>query len=299
MNYSPYLLLILANLFFGCNIIVAKLVTKVIPPITLTFLRWLGSLLILLPFCWREIRTNWRFYLSRWPLILILGSIGYSLNTILAYESVRYSTAINVSFINAFMPIMVAVAGYVLYREPITGLQFTGFILSLTGVLWIIFQGDWMHLVRFKANTGDLFMVLNVLTWPLFPVLYKYKASDWPRLPMLAWMIFAGLLVAIPPVIIENLIFNGVWVGQVRWIHIIGILGLAIFPSILANQFQNTALKYVPVSKVSIFQSLIPVFASLIAVIFLGEKFYLYHACGGFLILVGVFLVIRPDRRTT
>ena len=293
MKVSPYLLLTLTNLFYGLNIIIAKFLTGVIPPITLTFLRWSGSLIILLPFCWQEMKANRRVFLTKWPLILTLGVIGYSLSSIMAYESVYFSTAVNVSFINVFMPIMVAVMGYVLYREPITKPQSIGFILSLTGVIWIIFQGDWRQLMRFKANIGDLFMFLNVCIWPIFPALYKHKAGDLPRLSMLAWMIFAGQVITIPAAIVENLITHGAWIRQIRLVHIIGLLGLCIFPSILANQFQNTALKYVSINKVGIFQSLIPVFASVIAVVFLSEKLYLYHILGGLFIFSGVFLVIR------
>lgn len=293
MNISPYFLLVLTNLFFSFNIIIGKLLTEVIPPITLTFVRWLASFLILLPFCGQEMIAKRRFFLAKWPLILILGFTSYCLSTILAYESVHYSTAVNVSFINAFVPIMVTVMGYLLYREPVTKSQFIGLILSLIGVVWIVFRGDLTQLARFKANIGDLLMIINVLTWPIFPVLYKYKASDFPRLPMLAWMILAGWLATIPPVIVENLIIDRAWIHQVRWIHILGLLVLCIFPSILANQFQNTALKYVPANKAGAFQALIPVFATVIAVMFLGEKLNSYHIWGGLLILSGVFLVVR------
>jgi drug/metabolite transporter (DMT)-like permease len=297
MDYLPYLLLTLTNLFFSFNLIIGKVVTEVIPPITLTFLRWLGCLIILLPFCWREVKTNYRIFLAKWPLILILGAIGYSLTSILAYESVRYSTAINVSFINAFMPIMVAITAYIMYNEPVTRLQSVGFVLSLAGVIWIIFHGDWTHVMKFKINIGDLFMILNVSTWPIFPSLYKHRASDLPRLATLAVMIIAGLFVTIPPLIVENLTNHGLWLHQIRWIHLLGLLGLCIFPSLLANHFQNTALKYVSTNKVGIFQSLIPVFTSIIAVLFLGENFYIYHLLGGLLILSGVFLVVKTGRK--
>jgi drug/metabolite transporter (DMT)-like permease len=292
MNCSPYLLLTLTNLFFGLNIIIAKVVTGVIPPISLTLLRWSGSFIILLPFCWRKLKANRTLFLSKWPLILALGAIGYSFSSIMAYEAVRYSTAVNVSFINAFVPIMVALAGYVFCREPVTKPQILGFILSLIGVFWIIFQGDCTNMLKFKVNTGDLFMLINIMVWPIFLVLYKQKASNLPRLAMLECMFFAGILFTVPPAIVENVIVHGAWLRQIRWNHVLGIIGLCIFPSILANQFQNTAVKYVAANKVGIFQYLIPVFSSAIAVLFLGEKLYFYHLCGGLLILAGVFLVV-------
>lgn len=146
---------------------------------------------------------------------MTLGFVGYSLSSILGYEAIHYSTTINVSLINTFTPIMIAVIGYILYREPISRFQSLGLILSLTGVFWIIFQGELAQLLRFKVNTGDLFMIINVSTWPIFPVLYKYKASDLPRLLMLAWNP-RRLVIIIPPVIVENLIVDSAWIHQVQ-----------------------------------------------------------------------------------
>jgi drug/metabolite transporter (DMT)-like permease len=293
MELSPYILLIMTNLFYSFNTVIGKIVTGVIPPITLTFLRWLGSLIILLPFCWCDIKNNKQAFLAKWSLILVLGATGYGLASTWVYESVHYSTTINCSIINSFMPIMVAVMGYVLYREGVARLQVFGFALSLIGVIWIIFQGNWMHLIRLKANIGDLFMVVNLFTWSFYPVLFKHKATGLPKLAMLALLMFAGMLITIPPAIVENIIYHGSWLHQIRLVHLLSLVGLWIFPSILANQFQNIALKHVSANKAGIFQYLIPVFVTIAAVLFLGEKLHLYHIFGGLLIFAGVLLVIR------
>jgi drug/metabolite transporter (DMT)-like permease len=293
MGLSPYLLLILTNFFYSFNTIIGKVVTEVIPPITLAFLRWLGSIIILLPFCWRELKNNRQMLLAKWPLILLLGAIGYGIASIWSYEAFHYSTAINSSIINSFMPIMVVVMGYVLYRERITKLQVSGFTLSLLGVILIIFQGNWSHLVKLKVNLGDLFMIINLFTWSFYPALFKRKATGVPNLAMLTTMMFAGMVITIPPAIVENIINHGAWIRQIRPVHLLALVGLWIFPSILANQFQNNALKYVSANKAGIFQYLIPVFVTAAAVLFLGEKLYLFHVFGGLLIFAGLLLVIR------
>lgn len=293
MEFSPYILLILTNIFYGFNTVVGKIVTGVIPPITLTFIRWLGSLIILLPFCWRDIKENRQVFLANWPLILVLGATGYGLASTWVYESVHYGTAINCAIINTFMPIMVAVMGYVLYRDRVARLQVLGFVLSVIGVIWIIFRGNWSQLLNLKANIGDLFMIANLFTWSFHPVLFKRKATGLPKLATLALMMFAGMMIIIPPAIVENIIYHGSWLRQIRLVHLLGLIGLWIFPSILANQFQNTALKRVSANKAGIFQALIPVFVTTTAVLFLGEKLHLYHIFGGLLIFAGILLVIK------
>jgi drug/metabolite transporter (DMT)-like permease len=67
---------------------------------------------------------------------------------------------------------------------------------------------------------------------------------------------------------------------------------LAIFPSVLAYQFFNEGVKVVGATVAGLVLHLIPVFGSIMAVLFLGEKFRLYHVVGMLLILGGIFLVI-------
>lgn len=295
MAVSPYILLILTNIFYGFNTVVGKVVTGVIPPMTLSFLRWFGSLVIILPFCWRDVRENKRLFLTHWRLMLALGATGYGLASTWVYESVHYGTAISSSIINAFMPVMVAVMGYLLYRERVARSQIVGFAFSIIGVLWIVFRGDWSQMLRLRVGIGDMFMVANLFTWSISPVLYRRKAAGLPRLATLAVMMFAGMIVLVPGVIVENIAHHGAWLQRIRPVHLSGLAGLWVFPSILANQFQNTALKSVSANKAGIFQTLIPVFVTAAAVLILGEKLHLYHIFGGLLIFGGVLLVIKNE----
>ncbi len=141
MRASPCLLLALNSLFWSLNFIIGKLVASVMPPATISFFRWLVPCGIFFFWCWPEIRTHAALFRPRWRLILFLGATGYGFNSLFVYEAVRLTTTINTAFINAFNPVLIAVAGYVMYRTRIDFVQGLGFLLSLVGVLCIIFQG--------------------------------------------------------------------------------------------------------------------------------------------------------------
>jgi drug/metabolite transporter (DMT)-like permease len=293
MKVSPYILLALTSLFWSFNFIIGKIVSDVIPPTSVNFFRWLLPFLIFFPLNLKEVKAHRTIFLDKWGLILFFGVTGYCLNSIGVYEAVRYTTTINASVINAFNPVLIAVAGYLLYRERITKVQLLGFMLSLAGVLCIIFQGNWKLFLGLKFNVGDLFMLGSISVWSIHTVVYRQKASHFPENPMFPLMMLGGLLVTLPLALLENQVFHWSWISQIRAVHVVGILCLNIFPSVLAYRFWNSALRKVSANKVGIFLYLIPVYTTVISVLFLRESLKSFQIFGGLLIFAGVLLVTR------
>jgi drug/metabolite transporter (DMT)-like permease len=293
MKVSPYILLSLTSLFWSFNFIIGKIVSDVILPTSVSFFRWLLPFLIFLPLNLKEIKVHRTIFFDKWGLILFLGVTGYCLNSIGVYEAVRFTTTINASVINAFNPVLIAVTGYLLYRERITKVQLLGFMLSLAGVLCIIFQGKWELLLELKINLGDLFMFASISFWSIHTVVYRQKAPHFPEKPMFPIMMLGGLLVTVPLALLESQIFDWSWIREIRGIHVVGILCLNFFPSILAYRFWNSALRKVSANKVGIFLYLIPIYTTVISILFLKESLKLFQIFGGLLIFTGVLLVTR------
>jgi drug/metabolite transporter (DMT)-like permease len=295
MKGSPYLLLALASLFWSFNFIIGKIVSDVIPPASISFFRWFLPFLLFLPLNWKEVKAHRTLFLEKWRLILLLGATGYCLNSIFVYEAVRFTTTINISVINAFNPVLIAVTGYILYREEITKHQFLGFILSIAGVLCIIFQGRWELLLGLKINLGDLFMLVSTSVWSIHTVVYRQKALRFPTNPMFPLMILGGVLVTLPLVLLENQAFGWSWTREIGAVHVVGILCLNVFPSVLAYRFWNSALRKVSANKAGIFLYLVPVYTSVTSILFLKESLKMFQILGSLLIFAGVMLVTRSQ----
>jgi drug/metabolite transporter (DMT)-like permease len=235
-----------------------------------------------------------QFFRTNWALILLLGATGYNLNSISVYEAVRYTTTINTSFINAFNPVLIAVTGYLMYRYPVTRVQCLGFLISLLGVTCIIFKGELARILGLRINIGDLFMLGSIAAWSVHTVVYKKNVARLPGGGMFPLMMLGGLLLTLPPALAESVAAHWSWVGRLHFEQLAGILALNIFPSVLAYLFWNQALTRIPANKVAIFQYLIPVYTTIISVLFLGERLQFFHLLGGAMIFVGVLLVTNP-----
>lgn len=293
LNVSPFVLLSLSSLFWSLNFIIGKLVAGVVPPATITFLRWLFPLTVYLAYAWKDIKADQQVYKDHWLLIVLLGATGYSWNSITVYEAVLFTSTINTSFINAFNPVLIALTGFLLYRYPITVTQVFGLILSLIGVTWIIFKGNLALILGLQVNIGDLIMVGSNLVWSVHTIVYKRYANLFPPKSLFTMMMLGGVVVTIPLMMIENMLLGSNWTARVEISHLVGILCLSIFPSVLAYRFWNQALDKVPANKVAVFQYLIPVFTVIISLLFLDETLQQFQVIGGVLIFLGLLLVTK------
>ena len=69
-----------------------------------------------------------------------------------------------------------------------------------------------------------------------------------------------------------------------------------MFPSFVAYLFFNRGIELIGAARAGQSWHLMPVFGSVLAVLFLGETFYLYHAVGIALIAAGIVLASIAHR---
>ncbi len=102
---SPYLLLTLTPLFWACNWILGRGLHNDIPPMAMTFYRWLFAVLILAPFAWPHLKREWPAVWRHRRVMLLLGLTGVGSHNALAYLGLNYTTATNGVILNSFIPI--------------------------------------------------------------------------------------------------------------------------------------------------------------------------------------------------
>jgi len=145
---SPVILLVLPPLFWAGNAIVGKAVVGQIPPLALSFWRWLLAFLILLPFGLRGIANHWREVRREWPLLVALSVVGVGAYNSFQYLALQSTSAINVTLIGSALPVvMLPLSVFWLHERP-RWPAYLGVALSLAGVLAVIARGDLSALLR-------------------------------------------------------------------------------------------------------------------------------------------------------
>src|SRR5205085_1245113 len=90
---QPYLLLSLTALFWAGNAIVGRFAAGHIPPVTLSFLRWSGAFLIILPFAWSHLVRDWPLIRARLGMMVLLSITGIGGFNTLQYWALEHTQA--------------------------------------------------------------------------------------------------------------------------------------------------------------------------------------------------------------
>jgi drug/metabolite transporter (DMT)-like permease len=287
---NPYLLLTLTALFWSGNMVIGRGMREAVPPMALAFWRWTIALALVLPFALPHLRSQWPRLRESWPALVVLGIIGVGCYNTLAYVALQYTTATSATLLNSFTPVATIGLAFLMLGKRLSRLEAGGVLLSLLGVMIIVGQGSFATLLGFRLNTGDLWMLLAVFTWGLYTVGLQWRPKGVDPMLMLAAFTVVGVAALVP--------FYAWEIAGGRTIEpstgaIIGIVYTGIFPGFLGYVFYNAGVAAVGPSRASLFIHLMPVFGTLLAAIFLGERPAWYHLAGIGLVFAGIFLTTR------
>ncbi|WP_136808115.1 DMT family transporter [Desulfosediminicola flagellatus] len=281
----PYLLLILTTLFWSGNFVISRGMHADIPPLTLSFWRWLTAFLILSLFAVKHLWNQREIAAKHYRFICIQGVLGVAGFNTLIYLAMQTTTAINAVLVNSCIPVLIAVCSWILYREVMTPRQCFGVFVSLCGVLLIIARGELNSLLGVSFNRGDLLVLIAALLWALYSANLKRYPKDLHPMAYQSGIVLSGLVVLLPCYLFE--LMSGK-VMSVTTASVSTILYVAVFASILAFIFWSRAVREVGANKAGPFIHLMPVFSTILAVIFLGEKIHPYHVQGIAMIFIGI-----------
>jgi drug/metabolite transporter (DMT)-like permease len=288
----PYLVLCVAPLCWAGNIVLARGVADLIPPVAFAFWRWTLALLLILPFTLRHVALDWQEISRRWKRLFLLAVLGISSFNTLLYTAVHTTTAINGALIQTTMPAVIVLLSRLLYGESVTGRQTAGVLLCLVGAGLIVLRGDLRSLLTLSFVQGDLLMVIAVLFYGLYSALLRRR----PAIHALSFLTatFALGAAGLFPVYLAELAVVGPFALD-RDI-VFSLLYVALFPSIVAYFCWNKGVDRVGPNRAGLFINLIPVFASLLSVWLLDESIHGFHIEGMGLIAGGMALFYRAKR---
>ena len=289
---QPYLLLTITALCWAGNAVVGRLAAGHIPPVTLSFLRWSLAFLIILPLAWKHLMRDWGAIRARLGIMVVLSITGIGAFNTLQYWALEHTQALNTLLLQSAGPLFVAVWSLILLGVRLTLAQACGIVLSLTGVMVILLRGDVTTLAGIEFNKGDLIFTVALVIFGLYSVL-SLKRPDIHGLSFVAFTFGCGAATLIPLLIVE--LFSRPLM-QLDAANLLTLFYVAVFPSTLAYLCFNRGVQLIGANRAAPFFHVVPVFGSIMAIVFLGERPQLFHFIGFALVLIGVFVASRKPR---
>jgi drug/metabolite transporter (DMT)-like permease len=286
-RHTPYLLLLLALLFWAGNLIASRGLHGTVPPIGLAFWRWLVASALILPVALPRILRQRSLFAGAWRWLLVLSVVGVTGYNTLLYLAVQTTTATNAAVIMASIPALIVALSWLLFGERIRPRQMLGVALALAGVVVLITRGDPAVLRALALRPGDLWALTAAVSWALYSVLLRHRPAGMDQIGFLGVTFVVGLGALTPFYLWEvstgaRMRFDAATVAVVGYV--------AVFASILAWLFWNRAVAAVGAYRAGLSLYLNPVLGMLLAMIFLGERIERFQLAGMAGIVAGIWL---------
>ncbi len=288
------LLLTVTTLMWGGNAVAGKLAVGDVSPLLLTWFRWTLASAVLVVIARDQLRKDWPVIVRHLPYLFVMGAIGFAVFNALLYSSLLYTTAINVTIIQAGMPMFIFILNFIVFRMRIHWSQAAGYSFTLAGVLLVALGGDFGSLAGLKVNFGDAIMLVAAFVYGAYSVALRAK-PDIHWLSFLTTIIVGAAITSIPFAAYEATTDGFIWpVTSIGWAVVVYT---AIGPSILAQGSYIRGIDLIGANKAALFLNLVPIFGAFLAVILLGEQFHWYHAVSLVLVIGGIVMAQRLSQR--
>lgn len=279
----------IAPLCWAGNIVLARGVIHIIAPIGFAFWRWALASLLLLPFALQYARKDWPLLIRHWKIMLFLSLTGISSFNTLLYIAVHTTTAINGSLIQTTMPAFIILVSLIAFKETVTRLQSLGVGLSILGACLVVLRGRFITILDLSFVEGDLLLLLAVLLYALYSAFLRRRPAIHP-LSFLIYTFCIGTL-GLLPLYLWELTYSPAFELNLKVIS--SIVYVAMFPSIVAFLCWNRGIELIGANRAGLFINLVPVFASIMAIIWLGESLRVFQIVGMILIFAGMVMFNR------
>ena len=284
--------MLLAAIFWGINVSATKALIPewmtshgiiVVRLVGGCALMWLTSVFIR---CEKVQRGDWtRFVLG--------GAVGLFLFIFLFVTSLRYGNPIDISIIMTLPPIFVILIGVIFQHQRPSFYEYVGVGVSFVGAAIVILAGG--HGKNGSNNLlGDLLAVASTLCYAFYLVIIEKPSKTYKPITLLRWVFLFAALPAL--FLIPGMSGEAIWhtTSTIPWVEIVFIL---VGPTYLAYFLVQPAEKRIGSELVSLYQYLLPVFATISAVFMLSDKLHPLQVVAMAIIVVGMVLTNIGKRR--
>lgn len=270
---------------FASLAVVGRLALADIPPGAIPLVRTIGGALVFTAVALR--RGTFRIERRDIPFMLLCALLGNVLNQELFIHGLARTTATNAVVIGSTIPVFTALAVVVLGREPPRLRRLLGIAIAFGGVAALVGAEDLS--LSSEHFTGSLLVLLNALSYGTYLALVRPLAERYDPIALLAFMFLAGV-----PMVAPIGIHTFLTVPHDITASDVGFFAFLIaVPTVGAYTFVQIGLRRAEASLVAAYIYLQPVFATIGAVLLLGEHVGPRLVVCGFVVLGGVWLAAR------
>ncbi|HMU71334.1 MAG TPA: DMT family transporter [Ferruginibacter sp.] len=293
---TAHLALLFTNLFFAINLSAVKHLTnaQLAGPFGINVVR-VGVSTILF-WCLFFLKPANISIAREDRLRLILCAVtGIAVNQLLFLKGLSLTYSIHASLLMLTTPILIVFIAAWLLKEKAGPWKIAGLLLGIAGALVLILAKDNSG----NGNNvlfGDILIIINAISYTIYFILVKPLMLKYNPVVLIRWIFTIGLILVLP--------FGWAEFTAIRWEHfqpvdMLSISLVTLTGTFLAYLFNIYGIKVLGSSVAGFYIYTQPVFAALIAMLFLREELTLYKLIAALMIFTGVYLANRQSVKSS
>jgi drug/metabolite transporter (DMT)-like permease len=287
----PHLAVLSANLLFGINFSMVKLISpSLIAPAALNLVRVIvTSLLFWILFLFQK--NSVRIQKKDRTRLALCALFGVTINQLFFIKGLTLSTPIHGALLILATPVFILLFSLLMRTESFTRSKGIGLILAICGGI-VLIRARSDSAIGSNIFWGDILITINAISYAIYFLLAKPLIQEYGPLPVIRTAFSLGFLMMLP--------FCWTDFINTKWtlFHIQSIAALAFIvvgSTFFAYLFTAYGLHRLSPSATGSYIYVQPVFSAAVSVLFLGEEPALYKLLAAFLIFTGVFLINRQQ----
>ena len=292
------LCMLFAAIFWGLNVSVTKALYDPVAwmtPHSIVVVRLIGgAVLFWLASCFIKCESIEK---EDWLKLILGGFIGLFGFIFLFIQSLEFGSAIDISIIMTLPPIFVILIGVIFLKRRPGWMEYVGVIVSFVGAAIVILGGaDASHVTKHNPHPilGDVLAICSTICYAFYLTILEKPTQKYKPVALLRWVF---LFAAIPALFLlghfDKLpLFDHA--PALPWIYILFIL---ICPTFIAYFLVQPAIRRIGSELVSIYQYLLPVFATVSAIFMIHEKLHWIQVIAMGVIVVGMCFTTFGKRK--
>jgi len=263
--YLPYLSVLCACLLWASSFIALKLAFRAYDPMLVIFGRMaIASLFVLIflkPFRSLQLRSQDLKHL------LFMGLCEPCLYFIFEAIALENTSASQAGMITTTMPLVVAVAAWLVLKEPLSWQTVLGFLLAIGGVV-LLSGGSAITENAPHPLFGNFMEFLAMLAATGYVISMKRLSRHYSSLFITSFQAFIGSIFYFPLLFLPTTH----WPNRFEPISAAAIVYLGLFVTFGAYGAYNYAVSKIPAARATAFINLIPVFTVIMGVTILDDR---------------------------
>jgi drug/metabolite transporter (DMT)-like permease len=285
-----YVKLFLSAFFWGGTWIAGRVAVQEASPMAIASWRFciatlvLGALLV-----HREGFPKWS--LRDGLRLSLLGLTGIFLYNIFFLYSLKEVEAGRGALVVAFIPALIALADWLIFRIPMSPLKALGVMLAMSGCLLVVTRGQPTRLFSGHVGSGEWMLLGTAISWATYTLISRHCSNSFSPLAMTFGACLSGWLMLTFLALADGSLFS---FSNVTWRGITSVFFLGLFGTAIAFTWYSEAISQIGSTKAAAFINLVPIFAVMLGALLLDERLETAILAGGALVVTGVFLTNRP-----